>query len=513
YMLMDSCARKYKLLREESKANFLLGLSFSSLNRIPIAKNYTLHALKLAKQLNDSVLIARSYRTLITCLMNIAAQDSNPKKHFDTLLITLKEFEKYIPANDLSRLSQLYDMFSGAYTMNQDLPNAIKYEKKAIDNLAAINSPDLSMAYTNLAGSYLTMLKYDSALVYLKKIDIGSLKESEYDKRILFNNFYRTYKGLGNAELALAYIEKYNEKDLELNEAKNLDIQQLRENFETQKTRQHIEDEKEKAKVLYEQKRNFNLYISGAGFLIFAITAFFIYYRFRTKKEKEKKNLQLLLQNAELTALKAQMNPHFIFNALNSIQHSIVTNNPDEAYRFLSKFSKLIRNILDSSAEQLISLKTEIETLTLYTEIESKRFDNSFTCNFETQLMDTDAEKIMIPPMIIQPFIENAIWHGLMPKDGTKILNIKFLLQNEKTLVVEISDNGIGRQKAKEIAVAKNKKHKSRGLDIINERIHLLERTQAFSITIETTDFFDAGGKAAGTGNKITFINTNKANV
>ena len=213
-----------------------------------------------------------------------------------------------------------------------------------------------------------------------------------------------------------------------------------------------------------------------------------------------------MVKNAELTALKAQMNPHFIFNALNSIQHSIVTNNTEDAYRFLSKFSKLIRNVLDSSSEQLIPLRSEIETLSLYVEIESKRFDNSF--NFSVELEDNgfNPEIILIPPMILQPIIENAIWHGLMPKEGEKQLSVKFCILSDSRINCTISDNGIGRERAKDIKAAKEKTHKSKGISNIMDRVKLLEMTYSINVTIETTDQYDAAKSPCGTSVSVAII-------
>jgi len=237
------------------------------------------------------------------------------------------------------------------------------------------------------------------------------------------------------------------------------------------------------------KKQRILIYSFIMGSILLLVLIFFIYRNFKIKKEREKKDLELLVQNAELTALKAQMNPHFIFNALNSIQHSIVVNNTEDAYRFLAKFSKLIRNILDNSSQQLISLSTEIETLSLYVEVESKRFDNSF--EHKVNINNTNElplEKIMVPPMMLQPFIENAIWHGLMPKEGKKLLSITFNILSEDNVSCEITDNGIGREEAKKIAQTKNKTHKSKGIANIYDRIKLLERTHSYRTEISMTD-------------------------
>ena len=199
------------------------------------------------------------------------------------------------------------------------------------------------------------------------------------------------------------------------------------------------------------------------------------------------------------------MNPHFIFNALNSIQHSIVTNNTDDAYKFLSKFSKLIRNVLDNSSAQIVSLKSEIETLSLYIEIESKRFDNSFSFNISVDNNNIVTDDIVVPPMILQPIIENAIWHGLMPKAGEKKLQINFIVKSLTHVICEIIDNGIGREKAKQIATEKRKMHQSKGISNILSRVQLLAITHSIDIKIETMDEYDKNNLPDGTKVIVSF--------
>jgi len=228
-------------------------------------------------------------------------------------------------------------------------------------------------------------------------------------------------------------------------------------------------------------------------FIILLIILILMIMRNVRLREQKKSALQLQLSALEMKALRAQMNPHFLFNALNSIQECIITKNTDTAYSYLSSFSKLVRMILENSEKQFITLEDEIETLRLYLSIEKLRFDSSFE-----YLIDPgpkiDTSFVNIPAMIIQPYVENALWHGLINKKGEKKLVISFDQKNGN-LECLIKDNGVGRNHAAKMQTdTKIKKH-SMGMKITEERLQLLEADA--SITIN--DLKDNNGNACGT--------------
>ena len=168
-----------------------------------------------------------------------------------------------------------------------------------------------------------------------------------------------------------------------------------------------------------------------------------------TELEKEKNNL-------EMQALRAQMNPHFIFNCLSSINRFILINKTEEASDYLTKFSRLIRMALHNSEKPLITLENELEALRLYLDLERLRFKNAF--NYSITFINTiDINAVYIPPMLIQPFAENAIWHGLMHKKDIGCLEIQ-LCAEDKTLTCAIIDNGIGRNMAAALTAGRQKK-------------------------------------------------------
>jgi LytS/YehU family sensor histidine kinase len=196
-------------------------------------------------------------------------------------------------------------------------------------------------------------------------------------------------------------------------------------------------------------------------------------------------NYEKELLDLEQQALRLQMNPHFIFNALNSIQHAILTGKQNDAYNSLELFSSLIRGILENSKHKFISLEDEIEILKIYIEIEAKRFSSDFT--YEVNINpDIDISSIKIPPMLIQPFVENSIWHGLMPKpDGEKKLLLSFT-GTDNLVICKVEDNGIGRIKA---GITKNKKQTtSLGTALTFSRvanINMLENKTKYAIEIQ----------------------------
>ncbi|MCB0807483.1 MAG: histidine kinase, partial [Bacteroidales bacterium] len=193
----------------------------------------------------------------------------------------------------------------------------------------------------------------------------------------------------------------------------------------------------------------------------------------------------------------SQMNPHFIFNSLNSIQNFIIDNDQKNANVYLVIFSKLIRKILEATRVNFVSLREEIETIKLYLELEKFRFSTKFEYNIEIS-PSLNIDHMAIPSMIIQPYLENAIWHGLIPKGGPGKLDLAFDLTDVGNLLVSITDNGIGREKAAEIN-KKRKFHKSTGMRNVEERLDLLNRLNRTNSRIEIIDLFNNDSTPAGT--------------
>jgi len=237
-------------------------------------------------------------------------------------------------------------------------------------------------------------------------------------------------------------------------------------------------------------------------FVMIAIISSIIAFRINQIKKKnkiEKKMLTIEKQLFELEqkSLRMQMNPHFIFNSLNSIQSFILTNDTDRAINYLGKFSQLIRLILSNSRESFIPVKDEIQTLQYYLSLEQLRFENEFdyTITVDEKI---DDEFICIPPMLIQPFVENAILHGILHRHDKGIVNISLTLKENSILCI-IEDNGVGRARAQQIKNESGLKHKSRGMVITKERLDILNKQSQEQITVHVTDLKDDKGNATGT--------------
>lgn len=236
---------------------------------------------------------------------------------------------------------------------------------------------------------------------------------------------------------------------------------------------------------------------------------FFIGMKIAVRRKSKQLHIALLGKKAsdlQLGTLQSQMNPHFIFNALTSVQSYLKRNKNELATIFLLEFTSLIRLYIEFSRKRLISLCEEIDALKIYTEVENKRFGQQFHVAFQEDLPAEKMNQIYIPPMIIQPFVENAINHGLYHKtDGEGMLTISFSATGND-LVVKIDDNGVGRLKASEINNAYHKAP-SRGNQIVNERIKILAEQNIMYIFIHIADKVDGMSFPAGTTVIITFRN------
>lgn len=225
-------------------------------------------------------------------------------------------------------------------------------------------------------------------------------------------------------------------------------------------------------------------------------------YRFRISLIKKEEAIKTLfnkrMAEVEMKALKAQMNPHFIFNSLNSINKYILKNDSEKASTYLTKFAKLIRLILDNSEQNTVTLESELKLITLYIEIEMLRFNNMFTYAIDVA-NDINIDSIQIPPMLIQPYIENAIWHGLLHKDTAGHLSIQIHQSQKNIIEIIVQDDGIGRIKAAELKSKSALHSKSFGTKITDDRIHLANIHLGISAGVKIIDLYNENNVAIGT--------------
>jgi ligand-binding sensor domain-containing protein len=216
------------------------------------------------------------------------------------------------------------------------------------------------------------------------------------------------------------------------------------------------------------------------------------------KKQKAEYERRVEMSRIELKALRSQMNPHFVFNSLNAIQHYIFNTKSDEAIKYLNKFARLVRIILNNSEKPTVTVGDDIDALRLYLELEQMRFEEKF--DYEIIIDETvDVDYDIMPPLLMQPYVENAILHGLNPKPVKGKLTIRLHSENN-FLICTISDNGIGREKASEIRrTMPVKKHKSLGMKITEDRLKILNEINNSQLSVSITDLKDVNGHASGT--------------
>jgi len=227
------------------------------------------------------------------------------------------------------------------------------------------------------------------------------------------------------------------------------------------------------------------------GLILMALATFFFY---RSNQQQKLANNLLALKS-----LRSQMNPHFIFNALNSVNNYIAKSDERSANRYLSEFSTLMRSVLENSEEDFIPLSKELELLELYVKLEHSRFPEKF--DYDIAIAEhLDVAAFQIPPMLLQPYIENSIWHGLRYKEEKGFLNIELLQKDKETIEITITDDGIGRKKSAALKTTNQKKQKSKGMGNIKKRVAILNDMYKDKVDVHISDL-----EADGTGTKVVF--------
>lgn len=258
------------------------------------------------------------------------------------------------------------------------------------------------------------------------------------------------------------------------------------------KTKQIAELAKENELVKSRLRKN-QMTILISLIILGLIFAFFYLMNRQYQSDYEKRVLGM-----EQHLLRSQMNPHFLFNSLNSIKLYIINNDKKNAVHYLNKFSKLVRRILEGSSLKETPLADELETIELYLNIENIRFSDDIKYEIEVD-PDVNINKVKIPSLMLQPFLENAIWHGLSSKDGPKNIWVKVNKKDNMHIVISIIDNGVGRMASAQIKENRVLQRKSVGIDITKERIANFAKNYQFDHSVEIIDLFDDQGMPKGT--------------
>ena len=298
----------------------------------------------------------------------------------------------------------------------------------------------------------------------------------------------------GNYRAALDYYRKAELLKEQITNDLNLSyVNDVIIRYDTEKKSNQIEVlAKENEIVKLKLRRNQNTLLLGALLLVlFTLILYILYRQYQLKSEKKMLTL-------EQSMLRSQMNPHFLFNSLNSIKLYIINNEKKNAVHYLNKFSKLVRKILEASSLKEIPLADELETVELYMNIENIRFSNEIA--FEVEIdEDIDPHVVKIPSLILQPFLENALWHGLSPKDGDKKVSLRVSKEKNGHIQISISDNGVGRVAAEVLKERKVLKRKSVGIAITKERLANFSKDFQNSFNVEIIDLYDHQEGPSGT--------------
>lgn len=299
----------------------------------------------------------------------------------------------------------------------------------------------------------------------------------------------------GDYKNGLAYYRRSKSTEGKISNGRNMRyVNDMIMRYEAEKRSGQMEqltEENENVKLELRRNRT-TILIAGIAMALLAGILYILYRQYQLKNEKK-------LLTLEQSMLRSQMNPHFLFNSLNSIKLYIINNEKKNAVHYLNKFSKLVRKILEASSLKEIPLAEELETIELYMTIENIRFSNeiNFKINIEE---DIDPHTIKIPSLILQPFLENALWHGLSSKEGEKNIALDVVKGTEDGFInISVTDNGIGRVAAEEIKENKVLKRKSVGIAITKERLSNFSRDYLNSFHLEMIDLHNEAGESTGT--------------
>ena len=343
------------------------------------------------------------------------------------------------------------------------------------------------------------------AVGYLTKgLKVGQQIGSRTAMSDAYDGLTEAYKGLRNYQKALQYHMLYSQmKDSVMNSETAHKLEQQRTEFEVEKA--VAEEKAQKQKLLDEQKlrseKKDQLMLTGFSALavVFLFVVLFLRQRNQKRRAIERAEAMHTMTELELQSLRAQLNPHFMFNSLNAIQDLILKEDNERSHLYLSRFSKLLRILLDNASQPFVSIRQELDFLELYLSLENLRIPNlKFSIDKDPNI---NTEQRMMPNMILQPYIENAIWHGLSNKKGSRNLYIR-IHENGSATEFEIEDNGVGRKKAAEIKKLYRHGHHSKGMELLSKRFNLLSKEYGATIHTTVTDL-ENNGEVTGTLVKI----------
>lgn len=395
-------------------------------------------------------------------------------------ITALEKYQQALPyAKDIpKKIIRIYDEIAKLYVSGKRYEEAVA----TVQELLAIakKTKDIDTQIVKLqyiGGIYFEMGDNENGVNALKEsYKIASANGKTFDAKASLMLLVEYYKTAGDNEAGLAMYEEFLKNldriilsDHSLTDAKTFKV--------TEERIRRLENEKMFKDELITRKNTFNYFLLGAMVLLLLFFAFIVKALYSIKT----KNKEIALQS-----LRREMNPHFLFNSLNSVNQFIAQNNELEANKYLTSYSNLMRNTMENSNKDFVTLSNEIENLSKYLELEHLRFKDKF--QFEIKVDENlDPDTTWVPNMIIQPHLENAIWHGLRYKEEKGLLKLGFSLDGKK-MVITVDDDGIGPTKSGELKTHNQKVHTSRGLTNTKERMTLLNELYKTKMSFSVTE-------------------------
>lgn len=466
-----------------------IGNLYQTLRQYDIAMAQFNKSLELEKELNNKLGIAINYQNIGECLESkgLLAEALN---HYRTSLDYNNEI------NNDKGIIICKNSIAQVYIKQNKAKEALDILETNL--LAAEDLGDMYIVTSvnlNIGWAFMELKEYNSSGEYLNR---GLELAKKYHLPSFISLAYTSLSQLAtykeNFKSALLYYQKAESLNVAINSEINRKyIYDLIIKYETAKQNNQIANlANENVLINLRLKRKTNTLIIGA--LIMALLTFLLYILYRQKELKNEKQILTL----EQSMLRSQMNPHFLFNSLNSIKLYIINNDKKNAVHYLNKFSKLVRKILEASSLKEISLFDELETIELYMNIENIRFSNEI--QFTTRVDEPiNPHNVKIPSLILQPFLENALWHGLSTKEGEKKIELRVSRENDNYINITITDNGIGRKASERLKKNKVLKRKSIGIDITKERLANFSKDLEHNFQVEIVDLYNSEKESTGT--------------
>lgn len=418
-------------------------------------------------------------------------------------------------AQNPARAVQESEKVADYYSRQNRYPEEIALRKQSLETLEKLESPvetapegpqadSITTQGVNykIGRAYIAQSRYDEAIPFLDRSirEAGSQGDLVVQKDAT-RKLSEVYRDRGDFEKALDLYQQYValvdtlyvRKEQELARAARF----TQEMASSQSRIMTLEQERELSRSKYNlalaeqrltqeinKRQRYIIYSLVLGLLLTGLAAFFYY---RSNRQKELANYLLALKG-----LRSQMNPHFIFNALNSVNNYIARNDERSANRYLSDFSQLMRTVLENSEKDFIPLGEELELLGLYLKLEHARFPDKFEYEIHTD-PGVDLDAFQIPPMLLQPYLENAVWHGLRYKEGKGTLRVELKPLAPRAITITVTDDGVGRKRSAALKTRNQQKQQSKGMGNISRRVDILNRMYGDRITVSVYDLHPDG--------------------